>query len=376
MATRRQIIAGLGGALVAGAAAGTWRVTRQPETARRPWFGLDGPVADVRLDAFRHAILAPNPHNRQPWLIKLEGGDQAVLSCDLDKRLPATDPFDRQIVIGFGTFIELTRIAAAQRGHELVVAPFPEGEPQSRLDGRPLARLQFVPQPGLVADPLFAAIPLRRSNKQAYDLTRQPAPAMLAQVADGDAQWSADADMIRALREQVLAAVDIELHDHAANMESVDLMRIGATEVDAQPDGIALSGPMIEALHLVGIANRESLADPGSSAFASGTAMLRETYGSIPALLWVMTPGNSRTEQLDAGRRYVRANLRAAVAGLAVHPMSQSLQEYPAVAGPFTVVHRLLGASGTGRVQMLARIGYGPATEPAPRWPLETHIRT
>ena len=71
MASRRQIIVGLGGVLVAGAAAGTWRVLRQPEAAIGPWTGLDQPVADPRLDAFRHAILAPNPHNRQPWIADL-----------------------------------------------------------------------------------------------------------------------------------------------------------------------------------------------------------------------------------------------------------------------------------------------------------------
>jgi hypothetical protein len=144
MAGRRDVLLGLGGVLVAGAAAGTWRIRRMPQTAIAPWQSLTQPVADPRLDAFRHAILAPNPHNRQPWLIKLEGADSAVLSCDLGKRLPQTDPFDRQITIGFGAFIELAVIAASQRGQRVEVEPFPDGEPQPRLDQRGVARLTFV----------------------------------------------------------------------------------------------------------------------------------------------------------------------------------------------------------------------------------------
>ena len=78
--------------------------------------------------------------------------------------------------------------------------------------------------------------------------------------------------------------------------------------------------------------------------------------------------------QLQAGRRYVRANLIATSLGLALHPVSQSLQEYPEMAEKYGWIHRLLGAQGEERIQMLARLGYGTKVEPAPRWPIEKHI--
>ncbi len=94
-------------------------VTRTPGRALAPWDEVKSPTGDVRLDAFRHAILAPNPHNRQPWQLRLIGSDEAIIACDLDRRLRESDPFDRQIVIGFGCFLELARIAAAERGVRL-----------------------------------------------------------------------------------------------------------------------------------------------------------------------------------------------------------------------------------------------------------------
>ncbi len=113
--SRRTVVRGIGGTgLALVGAGGLFAVTRTPERALAPWAAIeDPPPADVRLDAFRHAILAPNPHNRQPWLIKLVGVDEALIFCDLERRLPETDPFDRQILIGFGCFLELARIAAA-----------------------------------------------------------------------------------------------------------------------------------------------------------------------------------------------------------------------------------------------------------------------
>lgn len=59
-----------------------------------------------------------------------------------------------------------------------------------------------------------------------------------------------------------------------------------------------------------------------------------------------------------------------------MHPVSQSLQEYPEVAAALYRVHALTGARGEERVQMLARLGYGPAVAPSPRWPLRTRLIT
>ena len=370
---RRTFIAGASGTLALVAAAGTWRVTRMPRTAIQPWKLDPEPPTDVRLDAFRHAILAPNPHNRQPWLIRLEGSDSAILSCDLDKRLPETDPFDRQITIGFGTFIELARIAAAERGVRMEVQPFPEGEPRPRLDSRPIARLTFVPAPEITHDPLFAAILSRRTNREVYD-PRPPQPGQLARLTAEGINTSADTTLMRRLRAITVAAITREMTTQDKLMESVRLMRIGHDEIDANPDGIPLSGLMIEATATLGLTSHASLADQKSRASKIGLDGLKKIYGSVPAAMWIVTPGNSRAEQIEAGRLYARANLRATSLGLAMHPMSQALQEYSEMVPLFVAARRLLNVRDGACLQMLARIGHAPDVMPAPRWPVERHI--
>ena len=374
MVTRRGILAAGLGATALVVTGGIWRVTRSPSSAFEPWALDTTPPADVRLDAFRHAILAPNPHNRQPWTIRLMGEDEAIIACDLDRRLPDTDPFDRQTTIGFGTFLETARIAAAERGHAMDIEPFPEGSDYRALDARPVAHLHFRPDAAVKKDTLFAQITQRRSNKEEYDLSRTVSPADLAAVCSAGGEYTTDRARVAALREQIVAAIETEMLTPEANMESVELMRIGHREVDANPDGIELHGPMIEAGSLLGMIDRKQLADPTSTAFRQGLEMIRGIYGSIPALVWIATPGNTRLDQLEAGRQYVRANLEATALGLGMHPMSQSLQEYAEVQPMFAAVHSLLGAGEGERVQMLARVGYGPETGPTPRWPLETHI--
>lgn len=373
--SRRRMIAGAGAtalALVGGA--GLWRVTRRPQTALRPW-RLDGPApADVRLDAFRHAILAPNPHNRQPWLIRLDGDDSATIFCDLARNLPDTDPFDRQITIGFGTFIELARMAAAERGVRVVVQPFPEGEAQAGLDQRPIARLRFVRDASVKKDPLFAAIVKRRTNRAVFDPARPLSASLARHIAEGP--HSLDPAVIGAVKAIAVAAMTVEIMTPHTFGESVDLMRIGAEEIDANPDGLVLSGPKMEALKMLGVLDRAALADPSSTAFKTGLEMQQEICGSIPALMWIVTPANSRLDQLEAGRQYVRANLRATARGVAMHPLSQALQEYPEMATEFVRIRDVLGVQHGQSLQMLARMGYAPPAEPAPRWPLETHFRS
>lgn len=375
MTTRRKLVLAVGGAgfaLIAGG--GVWRVTRLPRTATAPW-ALGPPPADARLDAFRHAILAPNPHNRQPWLIHLTGRDGADLSCDLARRLPETDPFDRQMTIGFGAFLELARIAAAQRGLRLDVEAFPAGDPGPRLTAAPVARLRFAADPATPRDPLFAAIPHRRSTKEPYDLTRPVTSAQLAAlIAAEPGVVFGSTSNVAALQRLIVDALTLEMQLPRTNQESIDLIRIGHAEIDAAPDGIDLSGPMIEALAIAGQLDRGKLADPASLAFKSGLEQQRAVYGSIPALLWIATPGNSRADQLAAGRAYVRANLRATAMGLAMHPTSQSLQEYPEMAGHLAALHRQLGVAAPARVQMLARVGHGPKVAPSPRWPLAARL--
>ena len=382
MASRRNVILGAGVATVAlVSVAGWWRVSRVTETATLPWqLKASTPVKDVRLDALRHAILAPNPHNRQPWLLRLVGDDSVELYCDLDRRLPATDPYDRQILIGFGTFSELAAIAASTRGQRVEITPFPEGLPNDRLDARPVAHLRFIGDPAVVADPLATVIAARRSTKEPFDETRAVPPALLQKLMAPPSpgmvtSFARDAAQIKPIRETIKKAYEIETRVPRTYQESIDLMRIGAPEIDANPDGIDLGGPIFEALALAGQFDREQLADPKSNAFQMGLDQQLGTYGSLPAAVWLTTDGNSRADQFAAGRRYVRMNLLATALGLKMHPTSQSLQEYPEMAEQYRRIHELLGATGNQRVQMLVRIGYGPVTDPAPRWPLESHLR-
>jgi len=74
---------------------------------------------DDRMCALSHAILAPNPHNLQPWLVDLSKDNKIVISIDPARVLPETDPDGSQIMIGTGAMIGLLELAAAHKGYSV-----------------------------------------------------------------------------------------------------------------------------------------------------------------------------------------------------------------------------------------------------------------
>jgi hypothetical protein len=93
-----------------------------PDAAVKAWRPIGG-TTDVRRWMLAQALLAPNPHDRQSWIADLRRESEITLVCDGDHQLLQTDPFERQILIGCGAFVELAVIATAERGYRLRVCP-------------------------------------------------------------------------------------------------------------------------------------------------------------------------------------------------------------------------------------------------------------
>lgn len=374
--SRRKTLALIGGGVILAASASLGAIaTRKPRTALLPW-GQAGLGEDARHRALSWALLAPNPHNRQPWLVDLREDGVVTLYVDTTKLLPHTDPFSRQITIGLGCFLELMRMAASHDGQRVTITPFPEGFDDRTLDGRPVARAVFTADAGVTPDPLFSHALARRSNKEPYDLARPLPEGTLEKLAVANTSrfgGTLDPKEVADWRAFTHEALRIEIETPHTYKESVDLFRIGRAEVDANPDGIDFTGPLFEVLGATGLMTRESVLDPSSQAYKAGLDAVYANTDTAMGHVWLVTEGNSRPDQIATGADWLRVNLAATAAGVAFQPLSQALQEYPEMAKLYADLHARLAPEG-GTVQMLARIGYGPEVAPSPRWPLETKI--
>ncbi|MEM1432112.1 MAG: twin-arginine translocation pathway signal protein [Pseudomonadota bacterium] len=364
--SRRKTLALLGGGTLLAATSGAagYLATRTPHAARAPW-GLAGQYGEIRRDALSWALLAPNPHNRQPWEAELIGDDQVAIWRDPARDLPHTDPFARQLTIGMGCFLELMTLAAAEAGYGVDLTLYPEGE-----DG-PVAHAVFAKGRG-APDPLFAHAALRRSCKEPFD--GRPVPEDLARALGAYGRVVTEPGAVEALRALTWRAWQIEQQTPRTWKESIDLLRIGKSEIEASPDGIDLSGPMFDTLRPLGLMPKAGMLAPDSLAARQTADAYRAVMESAPAHVVTTTAGNTRADQIAAGRGWLRLNLATTAMGLALHPVSQALQEYPEMAGPYGEIHAAYAAPGE-TVQMLGRLGYGPMPAQSPRWPLAEKLR-
>jgi hypothetical protein len=157
--------------------------------------------------------------------------------------------------------------------------------------------------------------------------------------------------------------------------ESADLTRIGRAEIARYRDGISLEGPFIEVMKATGLLTREALLDPNSIASKQGAEIWHKMVETAPSFIWLKGADNSRVTQIAAGRAYARMNLTATSVGLAMHPWSMALQEYPEMADLYAEQQSMLGGVANAPVQMLARIGYARDVDPAPRRGLDEHLK-
>jgi hypothetical protein len=382
---RRLFIRTVGGGVVlaAGAAWAIPSLDAMPAIAIEGWSGPAPRETDPRRRAVAWAILAPNPHNMQSWLVDLRTPDVVTLHIDRDRLLPETDPFQRQIVVGAGAFLELLVMAAAAEGCRAEVELFPDGAfPAESVDGRPVARVRFVRRPGVAVDPLFSQAAQRRSTKSKFDgrpLAREHVLALAAAHRDPAVPlaFATDKTHVDALRNIASRATLLEMNTPRTLKESIDRARIGASEIARHRDGISLYGPMMWALRNGGAMTPQKATTPGTMAFQGGLDYAMAGYASAAAFGWLSTPGNDRAQQVAAGRAYVRLNLKASELGVAMQPHSQALQEFPEMAGLFAAMRAATGVDDGSTLQMFFRLGYAAKPPgPSPRRPVEAFLTT
>lgn len=341
------------------------------------WNGPSDKQSDICLKVLAYAILCPNPHNKQPWLIKLNNAQSLDLYVDQTRLLPETDPFFRQIHIGQGCFLETLSIAASGLGYHAEVTYFPEGEYSNVvIENRAVARVVLTKVATINADPLFKHILKRQSNKREYDnshlslaqKTQLQALTMSTQttltVQDSEKE-------IPYLQQLLTKAMMIECTDKARDLETIKMFRFNDQEVQKYRDGFGLEHQgvtgikkfMIESLFL----DREKTEKDSSDFSKQSVDITRSISASTSSFAWITTQGNCRLQQVKVGRDYCRLNLTTTAMGLAQHPMSQVLQEYQDMLPLQQQFKQHFNIKAGQTVQMLVRLGKAEKTAHTPR---------
>lgn len=342
------------------------------------WSGPDSLQKDMRLKVLAYAILCPNPHNKQPWLIDLTGPSSFDLYVDPERLLPATDPYYRQIHIGQGTFLETLSIAAGGLGLESKISYFPQGMySNTELLNKPVASIELIKRPDIAVDPLFAHLLNRHSNKREYNdqgLSNKQIEALK------DFHWVGNRSRLtiknntgakQQLENILTQAMQIEVGDPGRDRETLEMFRFNEQEVEKFRDGFGVAQAGLSGFKKIIVErfllSRESVQKDPSSFGEQAVDMTRKITASTSTFGWLTTASNSRLDQVKVGRDYCRINLKITAMGLAMHPMSQVLQEYSDMLPLQVSYKQRFNIKNSDTVQMLFRLGKAAATTHGPR---------
>ncbi len=378
---RRNLIKIMGlGVATAAAGGATLGLSNQLSNQDTHLIGWDQSqeMDDIRLTVLSYALLAPNAHNKQPWLIKLGDKDEFELFVDRERLLPETDPYHRQTHIGQGAFLELASIAASAYGYRAEIEYFPNGEYDAiNVANLPVAKVTLVKDAAVVTNPFYPAIMERHSNKRAYSpvaLTTQELDDLqtfICKHSGGEMRVITKPKDAAKMRELLVQAMEIEVTDKQRDLETIKMFRFNDDEVKHHRDGfgVAQSGTvgmkkwLAESFFL----SRES-AERNTAAFGQqSVAMTKEVADSTQCFAWLSTPSNTRLDQVKLGRDYCRLNLYTQLLGIAQHPMSQLLQEYKDMLPLQAQYKKTFGIAEGDTVQMLFRLGKAEACPHSPR---------
>ena len=314
-------------------------------------FPSDGTVEQQATFVLRYAILAPSSHNSQPWSFRVTDNEIDV-AADETRWLDAADPDKRELYVSVGCAVENCCVAAERFGFDPQVK-YHDPASADRVATVTLAeRDPANPRP----PELFDALTTRATSHEVFD----------------DRPLAGDT---REHLESCISEDGVALH-LVADSETKDAI----AELQAEADRLQMDDPdyRTELGHWIGLgalgsswlAARLGQAvvthlDLGDREAAKNSKLVQ----SAPVVAVLTTDSDDPTAQVETGQAFERIALTASTQGVAVHPMSQTL-ERPEMR---TRLGELLDTSDSP--QHLFRVGHvDEAPEHTPRWPLEVFL--
>ena len=337
---RRDILRAGGATLFLALAGGKLRAADSagrplPEgDAYAPWTLWNDPsIRNTPLALVAAGVIAANPHDTQPWLFAVSD-DTIEILADTSRSLGAMDACLRELHLGLGCAIENMLTAAGVNGYaaRLETAPGSLLELTERRQPALAARLRLQRIAAPTPDPLHAAIPLRHTNRYAYDPARAPAAEWRdfagALGADGEVRlllFDAGSPQRRLFDAAVVEATEAMIADKTMIADSDRWFRASSREIDIHRDGPTLDAAGLSTFTLMFARLFSVSAETSQRAWLDQTRNVQLPTAPVAGLIAVRDRYDGPSA-IAAGRAWQRLHLDATVRGMALQPLNQPIE--------------------------------------------------
>jgi hypothetical protein len=294
-----------------------------------------------------HAALAPSGHNTQPWTVTIVDRGHWRIGTARQRWLPAVDPANRETLLSVGAFLENLMVAAQQLGYAADYNVIARAAADAQLIELRLRKA------GMAAYPL-ARLKTRRTVRRGYlnDLIRGDDLQAITDKSPDCIYFARDTAPARYLADATIEANRMQAYRDAAQEELAHWIRWSKADQARHQNGLTPAG-----MEITGVAgwyvstfyNRDSVLKKSFRETTVKQIVERVAQGGG----WLVMTGPSDVAGLiETGRRFERLWLKLRERRIAIHPMTQLLEETPSAAN----VARTLGIGGTP--QFILRVGY------------------
>ena len=314
------------------------------------------------------ASLAPSGHNTQPWFVQYIEPYHWIIGNDRTKWLPAVDPTQRETMLSIGAFIQNLEYAAGSFGYvchwNLIATTNQDDRVMEVSLTKEATRNTFD----------IEKIKTRRTVRSNF---------LSDNLKKEDLNYLIDSDFIhyrpaaspesQFISEQTIEANRLQAYRDPAQRELADWIRFSSQDANAHQDGLTTAGMEIEGFSGWVVRNfygKENVMKPDFR--ERGIDQIKQEVSESAGWILITSKDNSVATLLETGRRMQRLFLKVRERSIALHPMTQILEE------PSTQKQLNSAVGINENIQFILRIGY-VKDYPLPvslRRPIEGIIRT
>lgn len=296
------------------------------------------------------ASLAPSGHNTQPWFVKYIQPYHWVICSDKSKWLMGVDPTQRETTLSIGAFLQNIEYAASYYGYNCqctILAATNQDENVAEViltkanntikyDVKKIKQRRTI-RTHYLSDVLLKEDVAYLTNNEADYIYYIPNTSK-------EHSW---------LNEQTIEANRVQAYRDDAEKELSRWIRFSSKEAKVHCDGLTLASMELQGLTAWYLRNFYGPADVMKNSFRNSSIdSVRKQVAASAGWLLITSKSNTVATLLETGKRLQRLLLTIRQRNIAIHPMTQILEE-PAT---LQALHNSIGLSDT--VQFILRTGY------------------
>jgi hypothetical protein len=308
------------------------------------------PLQDDERKIIYLSSLAPSGHNTQPWFVKFIEPYHWIIGCDSTKWLLGVDPNQRETILSIGAFLQnlefaanhfgfdcqFTLLATSNQDENIMEVKLIRSNNSAKFDIKTIQQRRTV-RSNYLSDVL---------KKEDISILTTDEPDFIHYIPNSskEHQW---------LNEQTIEANRIQAYRDDAEKELANWIRFSSKDAKTHCDGLTLGSMEIKGITAWYLRNFYDKADVMKNSFRKKSIeSVKGQVGKSAGWLLITSKDNSVATLIETGKRLQRLLLKIRERNIAIHPMTQILEE----ASTRQTLHSSIRISDN--IQFILRTGY------------------